>query len=67
MIYDQTGPFESYAWQRDEGGMTRVFCGPQWEGQRGGWAILWIECPDAVVRERQMVIEEKKREEGKKE
>lgn len=41
------GPFEFYAWQRDESGMTRVFCYPQDEGQRCG--ILWIECPDAVV------------------
>lgn len=53
-VYDQTGPFEFYAWQRDESGMTRVFCCPhdegQGEGQRcGRWPILWIECPDAAV------------------
>lgn len=77
LVYDETGPFEIYAWQRDESGMTRVFCGPQDEGQSGGWAVLWIECPDAVVWEgggntavgyrRKKVDKGRKREEGKKE
>ncbi len=30
--------------------MTRILGGPQREGHKGGGTILWIECPDALVK-----------------
>lgn len=30
--------------------MTHILGGPHREGHRGGGTIIWIECPDALIR-----------------
>lgn len=30
--------------------MTQILGSPQREGHKGGGTIIWIECPDALIR-----------------